>query len=391
MKKIEENILTFIQKNVIPIGFIAVTLMSILIRLSLFDHETADYSFFMQSWLNELKSYPGFSGLGAAIGDYNVPYMVVLSIVSKLPLFDLYEIKALSAIFEYLGAFAAILILSHIGKTKIITERNLFAYSVIILTPVVFLDSAYWAQCDFIYTSMLLLCTYFMMKEKFSPAMIFFGIGLAFKLQTIFFLPVIIIYYFASKKMSILHVLWIPAVFFVMDLPAIFAGRGLVETLSIYKNQTTTYEMLTLSCPNFFVFFTGDYQLLSRMGILVTMTLLGLGACFIIKRGINDKRELILLAVWCNMICIYFLPAMHERYVFAACIFSIVWAFICKKDWWIAFGINFVCFLSYLFYLVHDDIISLKYLAIANLVIIAALTIRLFVKRIPQQETAGSV
>lgn len=142
--------------------------------------------------------------------------------------------------------------------------------------------------------------------------------------------------------------------------------------------------MLTLSSPNFFAFLSGDYNVLFRAGIYLTIAILGVGACLIIKRGITDNREIIPLAVWCNMICIYFLPAMHERYVFIACIFSIVWAFVHKKDWWIAVGINAVCFISYLYYLLaNPEAFELKYLSIANLVLLIALSMRLFIKRFP--------
>ena len=69
---------------------------------------------------------------------------------------------------------------------------------------------------------------------------------------------------------------------------------------------------------------------------------------------------------------------MHERYVFMACVFSLVWAFICHRDWWVALGINLVSFLSYTPYLFRNTVVDMKYLAIANLVFLAYMTYRLF-------------
>lgn len=224
----------------------------------------------------------------------------------------------------------------------------------------------------------LLLCTYFLVKENYPAAMIFYGIALAFKLQAIFFLPVLLIYYFASRKVNIMHFLWIPLVFFIMDLPAIIAGRGLSDTLNIYRAQTDIYKQLTMNCPNLFVFMPGDYDLFSKLGIWTAFAIFMVSAFVIARQGIRDNKQLVLLALWSAMVCIYFLPAMHERYVFICCIFSILWAFMYRKDWWIAVGINFVTLLSSANYLFKVDIMEMKYLALANLVLLGAITIRLF-------------
>lgn len=378
MSKHETKFLDFFQKHIVVIGFLAVTTLGLLLRIFLFTLETADYSFFMKSWIDQLKEYPGISGIGKNIGEYNVPYMLFLAIIARTPFPDLYEIKTFSIIFDYIGAFAVLLILSHIRSTKLLSTEGLVAYSAILFSPVVFLNSAFWSQCDFIYVSMLLFCTYFMMKEHYSISMIFLGLSLALKLQSLFFFPVVLIYYFAKKNMKALNFLWIPIVFIILDLPAIFAGRGIIDTLTIYAKQTSIYENLTMNCPNVFVFFSGDYSIFSKVGIIMTLTILGLGACLLISKGSLQANKIILLATWSSLVCIYFLPAMHERYVFIACIFSVIWAFVSRKDYWIAIGINFVCFLNYVAYLFQVIIFDLKYLAIANLILLIAVTIRLF-------------
>ena len=390
MTKAETKFLAFFQKNVVYIGFAAVTILGLLLRIKLFPLETSDYSFFMKSWIDQLKEHPGISGIGENIGEYNVPYMFFLALVARTPLNDLYEIKGLSVLFDYVGAGAVVFLLSYLQKSKLFTMQNLVAYAVVLFCPVVFLNSAFWAQCDFIYVSILLFCTYFLAKEKYSISMIFYGVALALKLQALFFLPVLLIFYFASQKMKAVHFLWIPAVFFVMDLPAIFAGRGIGNTLSIYKNQTGIYENLTMECPNLFVFLPGAYAVFSKVGIFLTLLVLGIGACLLIQKGAVQSHEIPLLATWCAMVCIYFLPAMHERYVFIACIFSIVQVFLVPKDWWIGVGITLVCLLSSITYLFKTTIFDLKYLAIANLVFLIALTIRLFVKPCAEKHTTDT-
>ncbi|MGN0677367.1 MAG: hypothetical protein ACI4K5_06450, partial [Ruminococcus sp.] len=323
MNKYETKFLDFISKNIILIGFALISVLGLLLRLSFFDVQTADYSYFMQSWINQLKSYNGLSGIGENIGEYNVPYMLFLNIIALTPFNDLYEIKILSVIFDYVGAFAVIKLISHICGTKLTTLKNLMAYSVCLFSPVFFLNSAFWAQCDFIYVSMLLFCMYFMIKEKYDSAMTFFGIALSLKLQAVFFLPVIIIYYFASKKMSARNFLFIPIIYFVAVCPALFAGRGIKDTFLIYFKQTSLYHSLTMECPNIFLFMSGDYNMFKKTGIILAVSLLGIGALICIHKKLYSPQEIVMTAVWSSMICIYFLPSMHDAMcllpVFSVC------------------------------------------------------------------------
>ena len=365
MSTFEKKIAALLQKYEVLLGFIVISVVAVLLRLHLYPHETADYGFFLQSWIAQLAEYPGLSGIGQNIGEYNVPYMLFLAIVGRTKFNDLYEIKTLSVLFDFLGSSVAVVLLSKIRGTKLFTLQNLIAYSVLLLVPNTFLNSAFWGQCDSIYVSFLLLCTYFLVKEKYLAVMI---------------------YYLASKKMNILYFLLIPLTFFVMDLPAIIAGRGVADTLKIYLAQTDIYKMLTMNCPNFYVFLPGDYDMLFQLGVWIALAVFMISAFVIAHQGIRENRQLILLALWSAMVCIYFLPAMHERYAFICCIFSILWAFLYRKDWWIAAGINFATMLSSTNYLFETDIFEMKYLALANLVLLCAVTIRLFFKY-PVSET----
>lgn len=378
MVGIENKMRDLIQKYIVVIGFVALTVLGLVLRIAMLDKVTSDYSFFMQKWIAQLIEFGGLSGLGQNIGEYNVPYMLFLAIIGNTPFNDLHEIKLLSILFDYIGAFVVIKLISLICKTDLFTKNNLIAYAVILFNPVFFLNSAFWAQCDFIYTALCLLCLYFLVKERHGLAMVLYGLAIAVKLQAIFFLPVLVICYFASRKMKLLSFLWIPAVFVAAALPAIFAGRGIVDTLTIYLNQTSIYKSLTMACPNIFVFMSGEYEMLSKVGIVLTLAVLGVGACLIIHRGEITPKKTVLLAAWSAMVCIYFLPAMHERYPFMACVFVILWAFVYHKDWWLALGVNLVCLMSYTPYLFQNTVVDMKYLALANLVFLAFMSFRLF-------------
>ena len=378
---LETKIIEFVNKNSVVLFFVFITLMAFILRYIFFTHKSGDYICFISIWIEKLSQFEGFSGLGENIGEYNVPYMFFLTLISKTPFNDLIEIKIFSIIFDFAGAFIAVKIISYLKNTRFFTPSNMLLYSLILFNPVVFLDSAYWAQCDFIYVSMIMVSVYYMLKEKFTPSMIFFGIALTFKLQSVMFLPVIIIFYFVSGKMKIKHFLWIPAVYGISIVPALIAGRGLKDTLSIYVNQTGIYKQLTMNCPNIYNLLQGDYNMFRNAGIILTMGILGTGALlFITKRKQFVRADMLLLTIWVTQSCICFLPSMHERYAFMTCIFSILWSAFYKKDWWITVVINFVCLLSFTPYLCGIEIIKLGYLAVVNIAVFIILSHELFVK-----------
>lgn len=374
----------FVSKHALGIGFFALTVVSFLLRISLWDAITGDYSWFLTNWIRELGKYPGISGIGQNIGEYNVPYMLFLAVVGRTPANNLYEIKAFSVFFDYLGAFFAIKTVSFLRGTKLITPRNLFLYAAILFSPAIFLDSAFWAQCDMIYSAICLVCLYEMFRERYNSAMCFFGLALAFKLQALFFLPVILIYFFSTKKMKARSFLFAPAIFLLCDLPAILAGRSISDTLLIYVKQTGIYKELTKNCPNLYYIIGNPgnqkefYDLLHTAGILLTLAVLGIAAVIIIRRRSLTKQKTVLLATWCALAVAWLLPGMHERYTFMACVFAIVWAALTPRDWWVALGINLVTLCSYTPYLFHGTSVDMRWLALFNLAFLVYLTIRLF-------------
>ena len=54
-----------------------------------------------------------------------------------------------------------------------------------LMLPSVFFNSAYWAQCDAIYSFFLLLCVACLMKKRELPAFFCAAVAFQFKLQAI--------------------------------------------------------------------------------------------------------------------------------------------------------------------------------------------------------------
>ena len=135
LTKAEQKFIEVIRNSIIPIGFAAVAGIAFLLRWTFIDHITADWYAYMAHWIDELKEYPGISGIGHDIGEYYVPYMLFLNIVARTPFEDLHEIKLLSILFDYVLAFASIIVVC--GKKEIFTGKGLAIFFAILMSPIV--------------------------------------------------------------------------------------------------------------------------------------------------------------------------------------------------------------------------------------------------------------
>ena len=91
-----------LQKNddIINLVFIwAVAAALIYMRVALLSFPSRDYNVFLSKWLAEMREMKGVEPLVKKIGDYNMPYLYFLFIISKLNLNDLILIKWFSCIF----------------------------------------------------------------------------------------------------------------------------------------------------------------------------------------------------------------------------------------------------------------------------------------------------
>ena len=137
MTKFEKRIVDYISQHLIPISFIVVTVLGILIRIPLRGLVSNDASRFLLPWYEEILE----NGIGSQVGNYNFPYQFAILIMTKLPLKPLYAYKLLSCGFDFLLAIVCAMMVYEITKKW---SRTLLAYCAVLLSPVVFLNSAAW-------------------------------------------------------------------------------------------------------------------------------------------------------------------------------------------------------------------------------------------------------
>jgi Gpi18-like mannosyltransferase len=157
-------------------------------------------------------------------------------VTTFLPIPKLIAIKTLSVIFDIvLGIFTYLLIRLKYKRSY----AAIIGALVVLFAPTIFINSSAWGQCDAIYTSFCLGSLYFSLKERPGWACVFFGLALSFKLQAIFFLPVLLLLVL-KKMLPIKYLALIPLVFLLMLAPAFIAGRDAGSLLTVYVSQAST-------------------------------------------------------------------------------------------------------------------------------------------------------
>ena len=336
------------KKTVLIIGVI---LVSILIKYFFFSFESGDYKNFLLKWYNIL-SEEGLMSIVGGLGNYNPPYLILLYLLTLIPGSPLIKMKLLSVLFDCLMGLIGYLIVKELSDSKHAYLSGL----AIILLPTVILNSSMWAQCDSIYTTFVLLSLYLLIKEKYSLSFLLLGVAFSFKLQFAFILPVYIILYFVNKKFSIFNFLLIPLGNILMCLPVILMGMPVINCFTTYLEQTTDYSViLTRNLANIYQFLPNE-KIIGYLFLLVTALLfLGLLIFFLKRKKEIEKKEIITIALLSVLIAVYFLPFMHERYMFMGDVLSIIWWFLYKKKIYIPIIINLSSLAGYSIYLFGLD------------------------------------
>ncbi len=327
--------------------------LAISIRFSLVDWVSGDYSNFLKPWLQQIVDQGGWASLGNAIGDYTPPYIYLLTLISYFPQANSSEpyllgIKIISIGFD-LVLMVGVYLNAKLWLAKI---HPLFPASIAIITlflPTVIINGSLWGQIDASYTGLSLIAIYYLQRQKPLTASLWYGVAFSFKLQAIFFLPVFIIYFWFHYRHKIYYVFIIPIVYYLLALPAILAGRSLVEITEIYFLQTQTYQLLTLNMPNLYQWFPNQrYEDLNQMAIGLFIVLMAIQFLMMLLTKVTlTMKPLMLLAYWSLLMANFFLPAMHERYLFAADVLILVIVFQFKSKFYLVLATQAISLLAY--------------------------------------------
>lgn len=344
-------------------------------RLIAFSQISPDYELFLSEWMETFRSMSVREAMVTPVGDYNMPYLYFLILLSRLPVSPLYGIKLLSCAADVALALGLAKLTQRLTKDEL---RTLLVFCAVLLAPSVLMNSAYWGQCDSIYTALSVWGIYALLTDRPYCSLALFALAFSFKLQTVFLLPVLL-FFFQEDRIRWKHIPMFPLVFVLCLAPALLFGRTLSDTLSIYFQQTMEYRRLSLNAPSFWALYPTDaYNQVGSIALLLCACAAMLILLLLLTAG--DRHALtdadaISIALIFALVIPWLLPKMHERYFYAAEMLSIVYAALYPKRMWIAATLLLGGALSYNVYLFAMDMqTALKIFAIAYGVIAAFIT-----------------
>lgn len=379
-------------------GFMAVMMLA---RAAMLDFITADYSSFLIRWVDAFRQ-GGFAMLAQNIGDYNLLYQYLLLLISKVPLYDLYLIKLSTVVFDYALALAML----RAAKEFAGEQAGVPVFCVTLALPTVFTDGALWGQCDSMYVFFIVLSLYWLVTQRPMRSAAALAIAFALKLQTIFFFPIVLLG-LIHKRYRLRDALVFFAAYFVTLIPALAAGRTLLDALSVYARQSMGqyYDRLTYNAPNLYMFFplrefassqefswmryipeidnlaTNPYLTEPMMMALqnaalyacVLLVLVAVIYWLIHYQEVTPDMTLD-LALFFAIFLPFVMPKMHDRYFFLADMLSVLYAAKYERRRFMPLLVVGASFMSYVPYLMRQRPFDFRLVALAMLLALVIVT-----------------
>ncbi|HZT98597.1 MAG TPA: glycosyltransferase 87 family protein [Ktedonobacteraceae bacterium] len=369
-------------------------LLALMLRVSLYNVETGDYTAFLSPWYDFLQAHGGFAALKYNFSNYNPPYLYLLALASYTPIPKIVAIKTISIVFDaVLAIFTYLILRLRYGRSYV----PLLGAVVILFAPTIFINSAAWGQSDATYTAFCLGSLYFLLRERPAWSCIFFGIAISFKLQAIFFLPVLFLL-LLTRKLPLKFLVLIPVTYLLLLAPAFFAGRDAWSLLTIYMGQINSAGVgggpgpgtggggpgiggggpgigggrfpfftssLTLNAPTFYQWLpTAAPEDWKWAGILLAgMVVILLGFLLVASRKQITPLLMLKFTLVFALAIPFLLPEMHERYFYLADAVSIIYAFYFPRYFYVPVLEQLCSLLSYAPFLFRTQIVNLAYVA----------------------------
>jgi Gpi18-like mannosyltransferase len=346
---------------------VLITLLAILIRITGFNQQNGDI-IIQSMWIAHFRENSFFQAFKTFPGNYNAIYLYFLAILSYLPQsIELYSMKAISCAFDFICAVYAMKIIENILQNK---KASLLAYAIILFSPTVFINSGIWAQSESMHTAFILMTFYYLLKNNIRSAMVFFGIGLSLKLQAIFPLPFILLF-FVYKKISMMYLFYILVGLVGVSIPAWFFTWPLARIIINYLVGSGMNDLLTWNAPTIFAW--GNIPALMPVIFIITV-LFCIGFLIINRQSVPSNNTLLLLFLFCNFVIPFFLPNMHERYFYMGEITVLLYSIANPKRFWISFLVIMPTLATYSAFLWNFNPFSLINLSLIILLAIIIIT-----------------
>ena len=130
MTKIERKFFDLVIQYLPLIAFVVFTALAIALRFACIDYESDDFRSFLSPWFSTIGN-AGLDGLKAQVGNYNIPYQIIIYLMTLTPFDALDSYKLLSVIFDFALAVSCAMVVKEYLKCKLFDMMPLMTYSAI--------------------------------------------------------------------------------------------------------------------------------------------------------------------------------------------------------------------------------------------------------------------
>ena len=292
----------------------------------LFPVQQPDYALYLKPWLTAIRNSEGLEIFATGFTNYTGAYVTILWMFERLDvlagglLSDLTVIKLAAVTGSLLCAAGAYMLL----MTLKIQRHNICAAAVgLLLLPEILLNGVAWGQTDALYAAFLLFTLAAMLNERAVLAGLYFAFAISVKLQAIWFAPVLAGWILRRPRAILPALAAVPAVYLLVNLLYLIAGRPIQDVLSIYFRQFGTFDRLSMNAPNFWslidpIVVAKDLSAYYPPLAITGTTLAFVAAIWIIWRTYhleeNPGTQLLYWATVSTLSMPFLLPKMHDRF-----------------------------------------------------------------------------
>jgi Gpi18-like mannosyltransferase len=294
------------------------------LRLYFVPFVSEDFTYFFGPWSEHIRRR-GLMILGSDLSDYQPSYLYLLALTNMLPIPTLWSVKAIPIAADFVLAWFVFRVV-RLGFPA--GNRAVAAGLAVLFVPTVVMNSAVWGQCDVLFTTALVATLYYLLAGRRAATCVAYGIAISLKLQAVFFAPILVLAW-VKGRLRFRDLLLVPAVHLLTLHPAFYLGRSISSALGVYFKQTQTYKVLQMGAPNLYQWIPNSaYDLVLPIGVGIACAVVAV-VLVAMARSSRDAQ----LAFWVTaslgfvLLLPALLPAMHERYFYAADVLTLIYAF----------------------------------------------------------------
>ena len=367
----------------------AIVTLALVGRAIYWSRPAPDLKTFLEPWMDHILRYGPVGAFAHPFSNYEPAYLYLMAIGSLA-----HGFLTTMAIIKILSVAGTAFLTFAVADLLKAVRADARSALLVLLLPSVIINDALLGQCDALWAGATIFGLAAMIRGATLRAMIWCGVGIAFKAQAAFMAPVMI-----GAMIGRRAPLWqwaVPALVFLATLlPPWLLGWPGDRLLSVYFDQAA-FDHICGRLGNPWILFTMFGEQTGRSFFLVGYAAAAAAAVAIAAlaaRSYRDPRMLMLLAALSGTALPFLLPKMLERYYFLGDIVTLALALSLRNRPAIiaAVAIQLASVLSHMTYLYsHDHPYPALAGAVCATVGLAAMCRLVLPAREPQSPFAGS-